>query len=249
MVVDQLRVEIHADRAALGQAAADAATGSISDIVEAQGAAAVVFAAAPSQNETHAALRARPGIDWRRVTALHLDEYAGMSRDHPASFRRFLRRSLFDHLPVREFHELQGDATDLDRECKRYSALLRDLAPQLCLLGIGENGHLAFNDPPVDFNDPQDVKVVELDEVCRNQQVHDGCFPALDDVPPQALTLTVPAIMRIPRLVVVVPGPAKAPAVRAALRGVIAPECPASILRRHPNATLFLDRDSASLLG
>ena len=115
----------------------------------------------------------------------------------------------------------------------------------MCLLGIGENGHLAFNDPPVDFDDPQDVKIVELDEVCRNQQVHDGCFPALDDVPRQALTMTVPAIMRIPRLIVVVPGPAKAPAVRAALRGVIAPECPASILRRHPNATLFLDRDSA----
>ena len=249
MMVDQLRVEIHADRAALGQAAADAAIGAISDVVPAQDAAAVVFAAAPSQNETHTALRAQPGIDWRRVTAFHLDEYAGMSRDHPASFRRFLRRSLFDHLPIREFHEMQGDAPDLLRECGRYSALLREADPQVCLLGVGENGHLAFNDPPVDFDDPQDVKIVELDEVCRNQQVHDGCFLALDDVPRQALTMTVPAIMRIPRLIVVVPGPAKAPAVRAALRGVIAPECPASILRRHPNATLFLDRDSASLLG
>jgi glucosamine-6-phosphate deaminase len=245
----ELNIEVYPDRAALGRAAGEAAASEIERLIRERGGVAVVFAAAPSQNETHATLRADKRLDWSRVTALHMDEYAGMRPDHPASFRGFLRRSLFDHVPVKVFHEIAGDASDLQAECRRYATLLRDAAPLLCVLGIGENGHLAFNDPPVDFHDPLDVKVVDLDRACREQQVHDGCFATLDEVPRQAITLSVPALMRIPRLVAAVPGPTKARAVKAALEGPITGECPASILRTHPNATLYLDEESAALLS
>ena len=249
MFAGRLQIEIHPDRAALGRAAGSAAGREIERLIGESGEAAVVFAAAPSQHETHATLRADSRVDWLRVTALHMDEYAGMPPDHPASFRRFLRNSLFDFAPVKAFHELSGDARDLRAECRRYAALLREAGPRLCVLGIGENGHLAFNDPPADFEDPEDVKIVDLDEACRAQQVHDGCFGKIEDVPRQALTLTVPALMRIPRLILAVPGRAKAEAVRAAVEGEITPCCPASILRRHSHATLYLDRDSAALLA
>ena len=205
----------------------------------------VIFAAAPSQNEFLTGLRGSRKIDWPRIAAFHLDEYAGLSADHPASFRRFLKERLLDRVPVAAFHQLHGDAPDLHAECARYAALLADARPGLAILGIGENGHLAFIDPPVcDFSDPQDVRVVELDPVCRMQQVHDGAFARIEDVPARALSLTIPAIMRTPRLVVIVPSAAKRRAVEAALEGEIVESCPASILRRHPNATLFLDQDS-----
>ncbi len=243
-----LNVQIHPDRVALGNAAGQAAAAALEQLLKTRDSVAVVFAAAPSQNETHAVLRADPRVDWPRLVALHMDEYAGISADHPASFRRFLHNSLFDHVPVGAFHEIAGDGPDVAAECARYASLLRGAEPALCILGIGENGHLAFNDPPVDFNDPEDVKLVNLDEVCRRQQVHDGCFATLDEVPRHAITLTVPALMRIPHLILAVPGPTKAEAVRAALDGPVTPSCPASILREHPNATLFLDHASAGRL-
>lgn len=244
-----LKVKIHANRVALGNAAGEAAAAALRDLLRQQDSVAIVFAAAPSQNETHAALREATGIDWGRITALHMDEYAGISSGHPASFRHFLHSSLFDHLRVRAFHEIAGDAPDVAGECERYAELLRSAGPALCILGIGENGHLAFNDPPADFNDSMDVKLVNLDLVCREQQVHDGCFKNLDEVPRQAITLTVPALMRIPKLILAVPGATKAEAVRAALEGPVTPNCPASVLREHPDATLFLDSDSAALLA
>jgi len=246
---DQLLVSVYATRRELGLASARAASAIIREAIENDGSAAVVFAAAPSQDEFLAQLRADSSIDWRRVTAFHLDEYAGLPASHPASFRRFLRERLMDRVPLAAFHELAGDAPDLDAEANRYQRLLAGQPPALVALGIGENGHLAFIDPAeCDFHDPRDVRVVHLDDVCRRQQVHDGAFQRLEDVPQRALSLTVPFFLRTPHAVVTVPGPAKRQAVRDALEGPIDPRCPASILRRHPGAALFLDRDSAALL-
>ena len=245
--VDRLSVEVHRTRAEMGAAAGDMVAGLIADEVRRAGHAAVIFASAPSQNEFLAALRTDSRVEWSRVAAFHLDEYVGVGPDHPASFRRFLRDRLFDFVPVAAFHQLDGAAADPAAECARYAALLAEARPCLAVLGVGENGHLAFIDPPLcDFDDPSDVRVVELDPVCRRQQVHDGGFAHLDDVPPTALSLTIPRIMRVPRAVAIVPGPAKRDAVRATLLGPIAPSCPASILRRHPSATLFLDLQSAA---
>jgi glucosamine-6-phosphate deaminase len=244
-----LSVEVHQSRAEMGLAASDMVSRLVREELARTGRAAVVFASAPSQNEFLAALREDTRIDWPRVTAFHLDEYVGVGPDHPASFRRFLRDRLLDHVRVRAFHGLDGQASDLDGECARYRSILATEQPFLVVLGVGENGHLAFIDPPLcDFDDPADVRVVELDPVCRAQQVHDGGFARLEEVPLTALSLTIPRLMRVPRAVAIVPGPAKRAAIRAALEDPITPSCPASILRRHPSATLFLDADSAALL-
>jgi glucosamine-6-phosphate deaminase len=240
---------VYANRRDAGLASAAAASAIIRAVIEKDGAAGVVFAAAPSQNEFLAALRGDASIDWRRVTAFHLDEYAGLPSGHPASFRRFLRERLMDRVPVAAFHELAGDAPDLQAEADRYRQLLAERPAVLVALGIGENGHLAFIDPAeCDFDDPCDVRIVNLDDACREQQVHDGGFARVEDVPRRALSLTIPFFMRTPRVVVTVPGPAKARAVRDAIEGPISPACPASILRNHPGAAIFLDGDSAALL-
>ncbi len=245
-----MRTSIYPDRNQAGAASAAAASLVIQAAIEKDRAAAVVFAAAPSQNEFLAQLRADPSIDWRRVTAFHLDEYAGLPASHPASFRRFLRDRLMDHVPLAAFHELVGDAPDLAAESDRYQRLLAEQPPVLVALGIGENGHLAFIDPAeCDFDDPRDARIVGLDDVCRMQQVHDGCFASVEDVPRRALSLTIPFFLRIPHAVVTVPGPAKARAVRDALEGPLDPRCPASALRQHAGAQLFLDEESASLLA
>lgn len=246
----RLAVEIFPTRPAMGRAAAALVSAHIRRLVARDGHAAVIFASAPSQDEFLATLRIDPSIDWPRITAFHLDEYVGVAADHPASFRRFLTDRLFDHVPVGAFHGLDGQAPDLAAECARYTALLRRDRPGLALLGIGENGHLAFIDPPVcDFSDPATVRVVELDEICRNQQVHDGSFVSLGEVPRTALSLTIPFLLDVPTAVAIVPGPAKRGAIQAALDGPVTRACPASILRRHPAATLFLDEDSASGLA
>jgi glucosamine-6-phosphate deaminase len=246
----RLAVQVHPTRAALGAAAAQAVSAHIRSAIDRESRVAVIFASAPSQNELLAALREDPSIDWGKVTAFHLDEYVGIGPSHPASFRRFLQDRLFDHVPVRAFHGLQGEAPDLLAECARYTALMAREGPALAIVGIGENGHLAFIDPPVcDFAERKDVRVVELDEVCRNQQVHDGSFPSLEDVPRTALSLSIPFLLRVPRAVAVVPGPAKRAAIHAALEGPVTTACPASVLRRHPDATLYLDVDSAAGLA
>jgi glucosamine-6-phosphate deaminase len=247
--VDRLAVEVHETRAALGLAAARVASEKICDLLARFGQASVIFACAASQNEFLAALRADPSIDWSRVTVFHMDEYVGLPADHPASFRRYLREHLVSRVPVGRFHELGGDAPDPEAECVRYQELLRQSPPGLVALGIGENGHLAFIDPAeCDFSDSRDVRSVELDDVCRMQQVHDGAFAALDDVPRWALSLTVPVFLRTPRAVVCVPGTTKQCAVKRALEGPIQESCPASVLRQHPHASLFLDAGAAALI-
>ncbi|MBW3623542.1 MAG: glucosamine-6-phosphate deaminase [Armatimonadetes bacterium] len=247
---DHLQFEIYRDRATLGREAAALASRTLRESVDAQGWARAIFACAPSQNEFLASLCETP-LPWERIEVLHMDEYIGISADHPASFRRFLSEHLgqevLDRATVRF---LRGDATDPAGECLRYSRILQQGPIDLCCLGIGENGHLAFNDPPVaDFEDPELVKKVELDRRCREQQVSDGCFPTLEEVPRHALTLTVPALIAARRLTCVVPGRNKAEAVRATLQGPISTDCPASILRTLPHCTLFIDEPSASLLS
>lgn len=244
----QTEVRVYSAREEAGAAGAAIAAEVIHSEIARAGKAAVVFASAVSQDPFLAALRAQE-IDWPRLTAFHMDEYAGMSARHPASFRRFLQERLFDRVPAAAFHGLDAEAKDREAECNRYAALLREVRPCLVIMGIGENGHLAFIDPPVcRFDEPRDVRVVDLDDVCRMQQVHDGQFAALGDVPKQALSLTVPFFLRVPRALVFVNGERKAAAVRDALNGPIAEACPASALRRHPAATIFLDQGAASLL-
>src|SRR5436190_147671 len=194
----------------MGKAAASVIAAEIRLAIQERGKAVAILASAPSQNEFLANLAATPDIDWPRVTAFHLDEYLGMDDKAPQSFRRFLIDRLVDKVRLAEFHGLRGDAADGAEETKRYAQLLRENPPDFAVLGIGENGHLAFIDPPFcDFNDPETVKVVQLDEVCRKQQVNDGAFATIDDVPKEALSLTVPTVMAQPKLFAIVPGPGK----------------------------------------
>jgi glucosamine-6-phosphate deaminase len=242
-------VQVHETRDATGRAAAEAVSAHLREALAAGGEARVVFACAPSQVEFLAALTSAPDIDWNRVTAFHMDEYVGMAPDAPRSFARFIREYLIDKVSVGRVHYINGAAANAAAECDRYATLLGDAPIDLVCMGIGENGHIAFNDPPVaDFSDPLVVKVVELDERCRLQQVNEGAFPTLAAVPTHALTLTVPTLMSGRVISCVVPAASKAEAVLATLTGPIATSCPASILRTHPRATLFLDRESASLL-
>lgn len=245
--VGNLEVRAFETRGQMGYSAAEDVEKRLQRIIAKKGEATVVFAAAPSQNELLEAL-CKGDVDWSRVRALHMDEYIGLPKDHPAGFGNFLRRAIFDKLPFKEIHYMADAGDDAQETCKAYSKIIEKYPPDIILLGVGENGHLAFNDPPVaDFNDPESVKIVELDEVCRNQQVNDGCFASIDDVPKRAITLTMSAIIAVPETVVVVPGRLKAKAVKAMLNGPISTECPASILRNHPQSTLYLDRESASL--
>lgn len=242
--VDRLAVRTYATRADMGRAAAADIAAALTRLLAAQPAVRMVFAAAPSQSDALAALTAMPGIDWGRVTAFHMDEYIGLAPEAPQRFARWLDAHLFERAPFAAVHRIAPDA-DPAVEARRYADLLAAAPIDLVCLGIGVNGHIAFNDPPVaDFADPLDVKVVDLDETCRQQQVDDDCFATLADVPRRAVTLTVPRLMRAGQLVCVVPGALKRAAVAATLTGPIAPTCPASILRRHPAVTLYLDPES-----
>lgn len=246
--VGNLKIEIHPNRETAGQAAASAAADCIRRLAE-SGLAAVVFATGASQVATLHALAGTRDVPWERVTGFHMDEYAGIGVDHPASFRRYLRENLTARVRLREFFEIDGSAEDLVDVASRYASLLRARGPKLCLMGIGENGHLAFNDPAeANFWDPLDAKVVALDETCRAQQVAEGWFPALDAVPRRAITLTIPALLRVSKLIVSVPGRRKAEIVARALREKISTTCPATILRAHSDATVYLDAESAALI-
>jgi len=247
---DKLNVYVYGSRPEMGAAAAAVVAAELRELIEARGRAVAILASAPSQNEFLAALAETPGIDWSRVVGFHLDEYLGMDDQAPQSFRRFLIDRLVGKVALGEFHGLRGEALSGAAESERYSELLAADPPDFAVLGIGENGHLAFIDPPFcNFDDPQAVKVVELDEVCRAQQVNDGAFASIDDVPRHALSLTIPTIMARPRLFAIVPGPAKREAIQKTIEGPISTTCPASILRGHSDAHLFIDRDSASLLS
>ena len=246
----KFEVRVFPDKAAAGFTGAAAAAEAIREVLSRKEKMSIVFASAVSQDAFLAAVRKTQGIAWPRITAFHMDEYAGMSAQHPASFRLFLRERLFDHVPVDAFHQLDGEAADPVAECVRYSALLAEAKPDLAIMGIGENGHVAFIDPPIcDFKEPRLARPVELDDICRMQQVHDGAFATLEDVPKQALSLTTTLFLSIPKALVFVNGEHKAAAVRATIEGPITTACPASVLRRHTDATLFLDPAAASLLG
>ena len=246
----ELNVYVYESRPKMGQAAASVIAAEIRRAIQERGKAVVIFASAPSQNEFLASLAEAPDIDWSRVTAFHLDEYLGMNDRAPQSFRRFLIDRLVNKVPLGQFHGLRGDAPDDTAEAKRYAELLAQNPPDFAVLGIGENGHLAFIDPPFcDFNDPEAVKVVQLDEVCRNQQVNDGAFASLDEVPHDALSLTIPTLMARPKLFAIAPGPAKRHAIKNTVDGPIRTGCPASILRTHPDAHLFIDVVSAEYLN
>ena len=242
--VDRLAVRSYATRADMGAAAAVAIAEALRRRLATQAAVRMIFAAAPSQSEALAALIAAPGIDWRRVTAFHMDEYIGLAPQAPQRFARWLDAAIFTRLPFAAVHRLTPEP-DPDAEAERYAGLLAEAPIDIVCLGIGVNGHIAFNDPPVaDFADPRDVKIVDLDETCRQQQVDDDCFASLAEVPRRALTLTVPRLMRAGEMICVVPGRLKRAAVAATLEGPVGTACPASILRRHPAATLYLDQES-----
>ena len=245
---DFLDVLQHPNRATLGRDAATRVALAIRAAIGARGEARILFACAPSQGEFLAELTTQP-VDWAKVVGFHMDEYVSLLDTHPASFRSFLREHLLAHIRApRAMHFIRAEAPS-EQEIARYSALLAEYPIDIACLGIGENAHLAFNDPPVaDFHDPALVKLVELDELCRQQQVHDGCFDSLETVPTHALTLTIPALMSAREISCVVPGPRKANAVRATLLGPITTGCPASILRTHPRAILHIDASAASRL-
>ncbi len=244
---DQLAVSVYPDNATLGQAAAQLAASAIREAVAARGVANVIVATGNSQLTFLHSLRVMPGIDWPAVNVFHMDEYLALKPGHPASFPLFLRKHLVDHVPVGAFFPVPGHASDVELACLGYEHLLRAHPADLCCLGIGENGHIAFNDPPVaDFDDPAWVKVVRLDEASRRQQAGEGHFAVLDEVPPHAITLTVPALRAARRLLCIVPEKRKAPAVRNTLLGPITTDCPASILRQTSHCRLLLDLDSAS---
>lgn len=246
---DELTVEIYPDRAAMGAAAARDVAARMKEIIARKGKVTMVFAAAPSQNEFLANLTQDDGIDWDKVVAFHLDEYVGLPPDAPQGFGNFLRRNLFDKVRPGVVYFMNGNAPDIELECRRYGDALAANPLDIACIGIGENGHLAFNDPPVaDFDDPKAVKVVELDETCRMQQVNDGCFTKIERVPKRALTMTIPAILSAKQVYCMVPGPTKAQAVKCTIQDPISTECPASVLRRYPSATLYLDRASAKLI-
>lgn len=241
---DKLLVKRYASRAEMGAAAAADACKAINAVIRARGEVNIIFAAAPSQNEMLAGLL-QSDIDWSRVNALHMDEYAGLPEGDPHTFGAYLKEHIFGHKDFKSVHYIRGGADDPEAECLRYADVLKKYPVDVVCLGIGENGHIAFNDPWVaDFRDPKAVKIVGLDEVCRNQQVHDGCFKRLADVPTHALTLTIPALTAAKHMFCVVPAATKATAVKRTVEGPITEDCPASILRTHPSAVLYCDADS-----
>lgn len=245
-----LKIEIYSSPQAAGKAAARAAAANLRDLATHKSLIGVIFATGASQLETLGALTAMNDVPWEQVVGFHMDEYLGIAPDHPASFRCYLRDHLTRRASLREFHEINGtssESSDSAKTCAEYTKLLRAQSPRLCLLGIGENGHLAFNDPgEANFGDPFDVKVVTLDRTCRQQQVEEGWFPNLEGVPGQAITLTVPALMRVPKLIISVPGRRKASIINRTLKEPISTACPATILRSHPDATVYLDEESAA---
>lgn len=245
LLVDQLKVRIYPDRKEMGSDAAKMMAARINDLLNSKEVVNVIFAAAASQNEFLEAL-SKENVNWSKVNAFHMDEYIGLAENAPQQFGNFLQERIFDKVPFKQVYYLKGYAKDIKEECNRYAELLKQYPVDITCMGIGENTHLAFNDPHVaDFNDPALVKVVDLDEACKQQQVNEGCFPGIQDVPMYALTLTIPALMKADYIFCMVPGAAKANAVYHTLNDEIKELYPSTILRTHSNALLFLDTDSA----
>ena len=248
ITIDQIPIHIFESKEKLGQRVAENVSTQLSGLVEQQGEASLILATGNSQLPFIEALRRLKDVPWDKVNLFHMDEYLGMSDQHPASFAKFIREKVVDYVHPASFHVIRGNSPDVNTELERYRHLLREFSPDICVMGIGENGHLAFNDPPADFETKEVIHVVNLDKRCRIQQVGEGHFASLDDVPSRAYSLTVPALLDVKFDLVVVPELRKAEAVKAALKGPVTPNCPASILRTKSNVTLYLDRDSASLL-
>ncbi len=241
-------IRIFDTKADLGRAAAERAAAAIGEAVAWGGRARVIAATGASQFEFLDALTAATGVEWPRVEMFHLDEYVGLPDTHPASFRRYLRERIVERVHPGTFQFLAGDAADVAAECRRVGALLQQAPIDVAFVGIGENGHLAFNDPPADFRTEEPYLVVELDEACRRQQLGEGWFATLDEVPRRAISMSIRQILKAREILCVVPDARKAPAVRDCLEGEVSPLHPSSILQAHKRTTVYLDRDSAALL-
>ena len=249
-VCDHLRYKVFDTREAMGACAGTEIAERLKALLWEKEEVNVMFAAAPSQNETLRTLTEDPDIEWERVNAFHMDEYVGLDEDHPAGFRNFLKKAVFSKKNFKSVNLINGNAKDAKQEAERYSGLLKSHPLDICVLGVGENGHIAFNDPPVaDFADGKLVKVVELETRCRMQQVHDGCFREPDEVPTHALTVTIPGLCAAKWMFCSVPAATKAEAVDRMIHGPVGTECPATILRQQPHAVLYTDKEAgASLL-
>ncbi len=247
--VDKLKVQIYSNRILMGKVAAQAVGEKMRSLIQKQACVRMIFASAPSQNEFLATLATLPGIDWLKVTAFHMDEYIGIGAGSQQSFGFFIKKHLLEKVPVAQAYYINPKADDPQAECERYASLIKEHPIDIVCMGIGENGHIAFNDPPVaDFDDPQVVKIVELEQRCKEQQVHDGCFNSIDEVPKTAITATISTLISGKFLFIIVPGNTKAEAVFNTICGPIETACPASILRKHKNAILYLDINSAARL-
>lgn len=246
---ENLAVKVLDTREAMGALAAKEIGKKIIELQQKKDEINIIFAAAPSQNEVLENLIRNSDIDWTKINGFHMDEYIGLTSEAPQLFGNFLRERLFDRVPFRAVYYINGGAADIEKECKRYTKLLQKHPVDIVCLGIGENGHIAFNDPDVaKFNDLKVIKRVKLDEICRQQQVNDGCFKQLSDVPREALTLTIPTLMSGKHLFCSAPAKTKADAVNSMVNGTVTEKCPASILRIHRSTVLYCDKDSGSAI-
>jgi len=242
-----LEIQVFDTKAELGEAAARDAARIINEAIEERGAAFVIAATGASQFEFLDAL-VQEKIDWARVVYFHLDEYVGLPESHPASFRRYLKERLLSRIHPKAFHFLDGEVADVSQECRRVGELIAQQTIDVAFVGIGENGHLAFNDPPADFETEEPYLVVNLDDTCRQQQVGEGWFKSIAEVPNQAISMSIKQILKSRNILCIVPDLRKAEAVRASVTLAVSPLQPASILQQHGHVTLYLDRDSSSLL-
>lgn len=242
-------IRVFEDKISLGRAAADQAANAIRRAITQRGLARIIAATAASQLEFLNALTQASDIDWTKVEAFHLDEYIGLPITHPGSFRKMLMEQLVTKTGIRRYHLLDGDAPDPRTVAREVGRQIASAPIDIAFLGIGENGHIAFNDPPADFSTEDPYIIVELNEACRRQQVGEAWFADISQVPKQALSMSAKQILKAREILAVVPDKRKAEAVKACFEGEISPMAPASILRRHPNATVYLDTNSASLLG
>lgn len=246
---ENLRVKIYATRKEMGKAAAEDMVKVLKNLLKEKDEVNIIFAAAPSQNEFFEALVDAEGIAWNRINVFHMDEYVGLANEAPQRFGNFLKDRIFGKVSLKSTNYIDGNVDNLEEECSRYAELLKQYPTDITCMGIGENGHIAFNDPHIaDFNDPKLVKVVDLDDKSRQQQVNDGCFEFFNQVPGKAITLTIPSLLAAKNIYCMVPAKTKAVAVARTITGAIDESCPASILKRHNNATMYLDKDSAELL-
>ena len=247
---DKLQVEVYPTRREMGLAAAKDAAETINILLNQQAEVNMIFAAAPSQNEFFEELSSMNRIEWQRINAFHMDEYIGLPVDAPQRFGHFLDKHIFGKLPFRTINCFNADCRHPDEECRRYTALLQKYPTDIVCMGIGENGHIAFNDPHVaHFDDPELVKMIDLDQTSRMQQVNDGCFNSIDEVPLYAITLTIPALMKGRYLFCIVPARTKAWAISHTINDFISEAVPATCLRRHESAKLYTDLESAEMLS